>query len=73
MQTPNIILPISIQPSNRKGCVSVEFDAGRFERLASDLGLFTNEYILSLKTAEIEIRNKKTKVLRSLADLRSQA
>lgn len=64
-------LTITVQPRPAKKKIVIEMDAGRFERVAADLGLFNQEFIESLGNAEKEVAQKKLRKLRSLRDLRS--
>lgn len=56
------------KPSSKK--IRVEIDRDQFERLASSLKLFNIKFLESMKQAEREITQRKTKHLRSLRDLR---
>jgi hypothetical protein len=48
----------------------ITFDADRFERVASALGMFSNDFLTSIDRAEKEVKAGKTKKLTSLRDLR---
>ena len=62
---------IIIKPSARRSKkILIELDTDQFERLASNLGLFSKEFLESIDRAEQEITNGKAHPLRSLKDLR---
>lgn len=68
----NSKLELTIQPKVRGQKIVVEMDAERFERLASDLGLFSPEFLKSLARSEKEIAQGKVYPLRSLSELSSR-
>lgn len=65
-------LPVTItkKAKNNKATFTVEFDANRFERVAAALGMFSNDFLVSMDKAEKEVKAGKTKKLSSLKDLR---
>jgi hypothetical protein len=63
-------LTITVSPKTKSRRVVVEFDADRFERLAAGLGLFSPEFLESLKRAEQELDAGKAKKLKNLRALR---
>lgn len=66
--TPAII---TIKPSTRRSKkVLIEIDAEQFERLASNLGLFSEEFLASIDRAEQEVNKGKVRTLRNFRDLR---
>lgn len=56
----------------RNGRVLVEMDADRFEKLAADLGFFTEDFLKSLERAEKDIRAERLKKINSLKELRQR-
>ena len=61
---------LSFTISRKAKKYQVELDADQFERLAAALGMFSREFLQSLARSEKEIRQGKTKRLRSLKELR---
>ena len=61
---------LSLKISRKAKKYHVELNADQFERLAATLGMFSREFLQSLARSEREIRQGKTKKLRSLKDLR---
>ncbi len=61
-------LPITIEKKAKT--YQVTFDADRFERVASALGMFSDDFLASIDRAEKEVKAGKTKKLTSLKDLR---
>ena len=47
----------------------VEFDAERFERIAAALGMFSEEFLVSLDRAEKDVKAGRVHVAKSLAEL----
>lgn len=68
MAQQNLLL--KIKPRSRAGTVTIELDAARFERLAANLGFFSDEFLSSLIRAEREVTRGRTKKLSNLRDLR---
>ena len=50
--------------------ILVEMDAGKFEKLAAGLGLFSGDFLDSLVRAENDYKNKKNKKVASLRALK---
>lgn len=50
--------------------ILVEMDAGKFEKLAASLGLFSVDFLDSLVRAENDYKNKRYRKIRSLKDLK---
>jgi hypothetical protein len=65
-------LPIIINSTQKHqyNRIIVEMDADRFERVASALGFFNPEFLVSVDRAEREIKAGKVRRLVSLKDLR---
>ena len=61
---------LSLKITKKAKTYTIELDANRFERVAAALGMFSDEFLLSIAQSEKEIRAGKTKRLRSLSDLR---
>ena len=63
-------LPLTLTKIQKK--ITVTFNQDRFERLADNLGFFSNDFLQSLTRAENDIRHGRLKKLRSLRDLRQK-
>ncbi|MEK7461827.1 MAG: hypothetical protein AAB586_02020 [Patescibacteria group bacterium] len=63
-------LAIKIGPSSKGKKLLVEIDANKLERLASNLGLFSPNFIKSIEVAERDFRAGRTRTLTSLRKLR---
>ena len=63
-------ISVLIRPESKGRKFVVEMDRDRLERLASDFGLFSPDFLKSLERAEQEIARGKTKRLRTLRILR---
>ena len=53
--------------SNR---VAIEMDADRFEKLAADFGLFSEDFMESLRRADRDVKAGRLTRIRSLEDVR---
>jgi hypothetical protein len=53
----------------KRGTVSVELDADRLETLAASLGLFSDEFLETIRESEREYRAGRYKKVSSLAEL----
>jgi len=64
-------LPVTITKNskNRQATFMVEFDAERFERIAAALGMFSEEFLVSLDRAEKDVKAGRVHVAKSLAEL----
>lgn len=62
-------LTVTFKPDRKSA--NIEVNAEGFERLAGVLGLFNQEFLMSLARSEREIKAGKSKTLRSLKQLRS--
>lgn len=64
-------LPVTITKKVKanKATFTVEFDADRFERIAAALGMFSDEFLVSIDRAEKDIKAGRVHKLKSLADL----
>lgn len=69
MNTPTITVKKAINGSRK---VLVELDANRFERLAANLGFFSQDFLNSLDRAEKDYSAGRTRRVRSLKNLRSR-
>ena len=69
MDTPTITVKRG-EDGSRK--VLVEIDANRLERLAANLGFFSQDFLSSLDRAEKDYSTGKTKKVRSLESVRSK-
>ncbi len=65
-------MPVTITKKQRSRTTTfmVEFDADRFERVAAALGMFSDEFLASIKQSEKEIKSGKTKAIKSLRDIK---
>jgi len=64
-------LTITIKPrTNQAKKILVEMDVEKFERLATDLGFFSPEFLKSLDRAEKDYRAGRFKKIKSLKELR---
>jgi hypothetical protein len=61
-------LPITVEKKART--YHIKFDADRFERVASALGMFSDDFLASIDRAEKDVRAGRVHRLKSLADLR---
>lgn len=60
-------LPITI--TKKRKTFTVEFDLDRWEKVASALGLFTNEFIEDIEAAEAELERGEVYEIKSFRDL----
>jgi len=64
-------LTITIKPQlNRSKKILIEMDADKFEKLASDLGFFSSEFLESLERAEKDYKKGKIKKIKSFKELK---
>jgi hypothetical protein len=63
---------ITIKARNGSRKVLVEIDANRFERLAANLGFFSQDFLKSLDRAEQDYTAGRIRKVRSLKNLRSK-
>lgn len=65
-------LPVTITQKKkaRTSTFVVEFDADRFEQVAAALGMFSDDFLASIKQSEKEIKAGKTRKISSLKELR---
>ena len=63
---------MSMKISNREKSrtVSISFDADRFERVAANFGLFSEDFIKSIDRSEMDIRAGRLTKIDSLRELR---
>lgn len=64
-------IAIKISPNSKGKKFLVEIDAGKLERLASNLGLYNPDFVKSVESAERDFRAGRTRTLTSLRKLRS--
>ncbi len=62
-------LEITIKKKNNR--VVVEMDAARFEKLAADFGLFSQDFLASLTRAERDVKAGRLTNIKSLRDVRN--
>ena len=66
-----VSLAITIKPAEKAGRkVLVEMDAGKFERLAANLGFFNPDFLKSLDRSEKDYRAGRFCKIKSLKELR---
>jgi len=66
-------LTVTIKPKTNRGKkFLVEMDADKFERLASNLGFFSSEFVESLDKAEKDFKTGKVKKIKSFRELRNK-
>jgi hypothetical protein len=64
-------LDVTIQPLGKgRRKIRIEIDVEKFERLASNLGLFSPAFLKSLEPAERDYRKKRMKSISFLRELR---
>ena len=61
-------LELTIKKKNNR--VIVEMDADRFEKLATDFGLFSQDFVESLRRAERDVKAGRLTRISSLKDVR---
>ncbi len=62
-------LAVKIAEQKKERTYAVEVSASKFERLAAAFGFFGKEFIGSIDRAEKDVRQGKTKKIRSFSDL----
>ena len=65
-------LPVTITQKKKanKTTFTVEFDADRFEQVAAALGMFSDDFLASIKQSEKEIKAGKTRKTRKITSLK---
>ena len=63
---------ITIKTGNGSRKILVEIDASRFERLAANLGFFSQDFLKSVDRAEQDYTAGRVRKVRSLKSLRSK-
>ena len=63
-------IAITVKPIGKGRKVIVELDANRLERLASNLGFYSSDFIKSVERAEKDYRAGRVKKVSSLRHLR---
>lgn len=63
-------LNITIKPREDTRKILVELDANKLEKLVSDLGFFSQDFLKSIDLAEKDYKLGRTKNIKSLKDLR---
>lgn len=65
-----VSLNITIKQGKNRSKKTVEFDAGKFERLAAVLGMFNPDFLKSVARAEKDYKAGRVIKFKSLKDLR---
>ena len=61
---------VTIRKTSGGKKILVELDADKFERLASNLGLYNPDFVRSVERAERDFRAGRTREIKSLRELR---
>ncbi len=61
---------MKISKGKKERNISITFDAGRFERVAANFGMFSKPFLDSLDRAERDVVAGRTAIISSLKDLR---
>jgi hypothetical protein len=63
-------MSMKISNKEKSKTVSISFDADRFERVAANFGMFSDDFIKSLDRSEMDIRAGRLTKIDSLRELR---
>ena len=63
-------MSMKISNKEKSKTVSISFDADRFERVAANFGMFSDDFIKSLDRSEMDIRAGRLTKINSLRELR---
>jgi hypothetical protein len=63
-------MSMRISNKEKSKTVSISFDADRFERIAANFGMFSDDFIKSIDRSEMDIRAGRLTKIDSLRELR---
>ena len=63
-------MSMKISNIEKSKVVSISFDADRFERIAANFGMFSDDFIKSIDRSEMDIRAGRLTKIDSLRELR---